>query len=143
MLKVCGRCDCVEKQLEKSPPTCTLQSQRAARMYIRVITKRYFLSQKQHLGCISLHSGCIAMFSHTHKRTGVHDSHGWTWGGRCVLELTVPGYRPKMFLNAKAEQTTSKDEPSKSGSVRIKGDSWEQGGWTGQDLFRNHFYSHS
>lgn len=68
MLKVCGRCDCVEKQLEKSSPTCTLQSQRAARMYIRVITMRYFLSQKQHLGCISLHSGCIAMFSHTHTK---------------------------------------------------------------------------
>lgn len=85
----------------------------------------------------------VLTHTHTHTRTGVHDSHGWTWGGRCVLELTVPGYRPKIFLNATAEQTTSKDEPSKSGSVRIKGDSWEQGGWTGQDLFRNHFYSHS
>jgi len=62
------------------------------------------------------------------------------------LELTVPGHEPEMSPNAEAGQITSKDEPSNSGYVRIKGDSWEQGGekpgWMGIVLFRNHFCSH-
>ena len=60
------------------------------------------------------------------------------------MELMVPGDGPEMFLNAEAGQITSK--PSNSGYVRIKVVSREQGGgkqgWTGQDLFRNHFCSH-
>lgn len=75
----------------------------------------------------------------------MHAPHGCTWGGSCVLELSVPGDRPVMFLKAEAGQRASKDEPLNSGYVRIKRDSQEQGGgkqgWTGQDLFRNHFCS--
>lgn len=71
--------------------------------------------------------------------------HSWTWGGSHFLEPTVPGDGSELFLNAEAGQITSKH--SNAGYARMKGDSWEQGGgkqgWTGQDLFRNHFCSHS